>query len=78
MKTNYEILFACIDHSKQLGKLETQMFELRKQKQKTLEKERTDENIELLHTLESQYHTYNCETIRLQAFIDTALWILEE
>ena len=78
MKTNYQILLACIDHAKQIGKLETQMHELRKQKQKTLEKERTDENIELFHTLESQLHTYNCETIRLQAIIDIALWILEE
>lgn len=78
MKTNYEILFASINQAKQIGRLEILMHELRKQKQEILEKERTDENTELLHTLESQYHTYNSETTRLQANIDTALWILEE
>ena len=78
MKTNFQILFACINHAKQIGRLETQIHKLKKQKQEILKKERTDENIEKLHILESQYQSYNYEITRLQANIDTALWILEE
>lgn len=78
MKTNYEILFACINHAKQIGRLEKEIENLLKKKDEISKSGKAEENEELLNRIDSEFYSYSYEKTRLQANIDTVLWILEE
>lgn len=78
MKTNYEILFACINHAKQIGRLDKEIENLLKKKNEISQKGKEKENEELLNRIDSEFYSYSYEKTRLQANIDTVLWILEE